>query len=201
MQIEATRSTQQNQHHLSQQLEAYRRGCCALSLRDQDDKLATPIPISSVSTPRCLLDAPCRSQSHKSSRKILTMHAQPSSCICYLGFATTSMTESPRKNIFAISLSLLTPRAFFFPFPPPPLRSVHISVTPSSTMFMWRSKALTRASSLRLLRRLMRTGEEVDTAVERRERGPLCRAALGSAMAEVAGSLEAETAEVAECGG
>ena len=110
-----------------------------------------------------------------------------------LGLATTSITESPRKNILAITRSLFTPRAFFRPFPPPPARSVHISVTPSSTMFMWRSKALTRASSLRLLRRLMRTGDDVETAVERRESGPLCKAALGSAVAEVAESLQART--------
>ena len=120
----------------------------------------------------------------------------PSTPLPYFGFATTNMTESPLKNILAISLSLLTPFDFFFPFVLPlPLRSVHISVTPSSTMFMCLSKALTRASSLRLLRRLMRTGEEVETAVERRERGPLWRAALGSTAVAVAGSLEGCRAE------
>jgi hypothetical protein len=35
--------------------------------------------------------------------------------------------------------------------------SVHISLTFSSTMLQWRSKAFTRPSSLRLLRQLMST--------------------------------------------
>lgn len=50
--------------------------------------------------------------------------------------------------------------------------SVHISLTFSSTMLQWRSKALTRASSLRLLRHEMRTWECDRTAVWRMERGP-----------------------------
>lgn len=35
----------------------------------------------------------------------------------YLGFRRTMITESPRRNILLINLSLLTGRAFFFPLP------------------------------------------------------------------------------------
>src|SRR5690625_1083322 len=50
--------------------------------------------------------------------------------------------------------------------------SVHISLTFSRIMLQWRSKALTRASSLRLLRMEMRTWMRSRTAVWRMERGP-----------------------------
>jgi hypothetical protein len=50
--------------------------------------------------------------------------------------------------------------------------SLHISFTFSSTMLQWRSKALTRASSLRLLRVEMRTWVWLRTAVWRSESGP-----------------------------
>ena len=60
------------------------------------------------------------------------------------------------------------------PFFPPAVRgvSVHISLTFSSTMLQWRSKALTRASSFRLLRTEMSTCVWERTAVWRMERGP-----------------------------
>lgn len=72
------------------------------------------------------------------------------------GFLNTKMTESPRKNIFDINLSLLTGFTFFFPFP---VRgtSVHISFTLSNTMLQWRSNALTRPRSFLLLRQLIKT--------------------------------------------
>lgn len=60
------------------------------------------------------------------------------------------------------------------PFLPPAVRgaSVHISLTFSSTMLQCRSKALTRASSLRLLRTEMSTCVCDLTAVWRIESGP-----------------------------
>lgn len=72
------------------------------------------------------------------------------------GFLNTKMTESPRKNIFDINLSLLTGFTFFFPLP---VRgtSVHISFTLSRTMLQCRSNALTRPSSFLLLRQLIKT--------------------------------------------
>jgi hypothetical protein len=65
-------------------------------------------------------------------------------------------------------------RLIGFPFFPSAFRgvSLHISFTFSSTMLQWRSKALTRASSLRLLRVEIRTWVWLRTAVWRRERGP-----------------------------
>lgn len=44
------------------------------------------------------------------------------------GFLNTKITESPRKNIFEMNLSLLTGLTFFFPFPVLGT-SVHISFT------------------------------------------------------------------------
>lgn len=44
------------------------------------------------------------------------------------GFLKTKITESPRKNIFEMNLSLLTGLTFFFPFPVLGT-SVHISFT------------------------------------------------------------------------
>lgn len=35
----------------------------------------------------------------------------------HLGFRSTIITESPRRNILLINLSLFTGSAFFFPFP------------------------------------------------------------------------------------
>lgn len=79
----------------------------------------------------------------------------------------TKMTLSPLRNILLMNLSLLTPLAFPLPF------SVHISFTFSRTMLQWRSKALTRASSLRLFRHEIRTWVCVRVAVMRMERGPV----------------------------
>jgi hypothetical protein len=80
----------------------------------------------------------------------------------------TKMTLSPLKNILLMNLSLLTP---LLPGLLP--RSVHISLTFSSTMLQWRSKALTRASSLRLLRHEIRTWVWERVAVWRMDRGPV----------------------------
>ena len=79
----------------------------------------------------------------------------------------TRMTLSPRRNILLMNLSLLTPFALPLPF------SVHISFTFSSTMLQCRSKALTRARSLRLFRHEMRTCVCVRVAVMRMESGPV----------------------------
>ena len=64
------------------------------------------------------------------------------------------MTESPRRNSLLMKRSLF--RFLFFLSAGLTTVSVHISLTFSRTMFMWRSKALTRARSLRLLRVWMR---------------------------------------------
>lgn len=40
-----------------------------------------------------------------------------STAIPHLGFLRTMITESPRRNILLMNLSLLTGWAFFFPFP------------------------------------------------------------------------------------
>lgn len=72
--------------------------------------------------------------------------------------------------------NLLINRSLFTGLPFFPLAnlgvSVHISFTFSSTMLQWRSKAFTRARSLRLLRQEMRTWVCERTAVWRMERGP-----------------------------
>jgi hypothetical protein len=80
---------------------------------------------------------------------------------------STKMTLSPLRNILLMKRSLLTPR------PPALLFSVHISLTFSSTILQWRSKALTRASSLRLLRHEIKTCVCVRVAVWRMDRGPV----------------------------
>jgi hypothetical protein len=68
---------------------------------------------------------------------------------------------------------LLTNRSLFTPLPLLPLGfSVHISFTFSRTMLQCRSKALTRARSLRLLRQEIRTWVCVRVAVCRRDSGP-----------------------------
>merc|ERR1719351_416218 len=73
-----------------------------------------------------------------------------------IGFLRTRMTESPRKNILLINLSLLTGLAFFLPFPVLGI-SVHISFTPSKTMLQCLSKALTLPKSFLLFRQLIKT--------------------------------------------
>ena len=82
----------------------------------------------------------------------------------------TSTTLSPRRK----SLLMKRSRLIGLPFLPSAFRgvSLHISLTFSSTMLQWRSKALTRASSLRLLRVEIRTWVWLRTAVWRSERGP-----------------------------
>ena len=71
------------------------------------------------------------------------------------GFLKTRMTESPRKNILAMYLSLLTGFDFL---PLPALGvSVHISLTFSNTILQWRSKAFTLPKSFLLFLQLMRT--------------------------------------------
>lgn len=107
------------------------------------------------------------------------------------------MTLSPLKNLFIFTkiLSafnrwgvvrssrrlgdthiLLMKRSLFTgrPFLPSASRgvSVHISLTFSRTMLQWRSNALTRARSLRLLRMEMRTCTCERTAVWRIDSGP-----------------------------
>ncbi len=74
-------------------------------------------------------------------------------------------------HILLINRSLFTGLPFF---PPANLGvSVHISFTFSNTILQWRSKALTRARSLRLLRHEISTWLAFLTAVWRMESGPL----------------------------
>lgn len=64
-------------------------------------------------------------------------------------------------------------RSLFTPLPVPLFGfSVHISFTFSKTILKCRSKALTRAKSLRLLRQEIRTWEWFRVAVRRRDSGP-----------------------------
>lgn len=93
-------------------------------------------------------------------------------CPSYLGFLSTMITESPRRNILLMNLSLFTGCAFFFPFPVFGT-SVHISLTFSRTILQWRSKALTRPSSFLLFRQLIRTCVLFLTLIIRTERGPV----------------------------
>merc|ERR1712241_1581755 len=72
------------------------------------------------------------------------------------GFFNTRMTESPRRNIFDMNLSLFTGLAFFFPLPVFG-NSVHISLTPSRTMLQCLSNAFTLPRSFLLFLQLMRT--------------------------------------------
>ena len=83
---------------------------------------------------------------------------------------STRITLSPRRK----SLLMKRSRLMGLPFLPSAFlgTSLHISLTFSRTMLQWRSKALTRASSLRLLRVEMRTWVWLRTAVWRSERGP-----------------------------
>ena len=88
------------------------------------------------------------------------------------GLRKIKITESPLRKSLAIYLSLLTGLALLFPFPVFGT-SVHISFTFSSTMLKCRSNALTRASSLRLFRQLMRTCVFCLTDWVSTDRGPV----------------------------
>jgi len=87
------------------------------------------------------------------------------------GFFNTKITESPRKNILAMYLSLLIGFAFF-PFPVFGI-SYHISFTFSSTMLQCLSNALTRPNNFLLLRQLIRTCVLFFTDVIRTDNGPV----------------------------
>lgn len=80
----------------------------------------------------------------------------PAAAVAANGLRSTSMTESPLKNIFDIKRSLFTGLTFFLPLPVLG-SSVHISLTFSNTMLQWRSKALTRPSNFLLLRQFIKT--------------------------------------------
>jgi hypothetical protein len=108
-----------------------------------------------------LSDALSQFQSHSHAYSYFVTQQQGSQ------LRSTKMTLSPLRNILLMKRSLLTPR------PPALLFSVHISLTFSSTILQWRSKALTRASSLRLLRHEIRTCVCVRVAVWRMDRGPV----------------------------
>ena len=87
------------------------------------------------------------------------------------GFFRTRITESPRKNIFAIYLSLLIGLAFF-PFPVFGI-SYHISLTFSNTMLQCLSKAFTRPNNFLLLRQLIKTCVLFLTEDIRTDNGPV----------------------------
>lgn len=71
------------------------------------------------------------------------------------GLTITRITESPRKNILGIIRSFGTALTLV---PVEPLgTSIHISLTPSSTILQWRSKAFTLANNFLLLRTLINT--------------------------------------------
>merc|ERR1719387_1480016 len=95
----------------------------------------------------------------------------------YLGFLRTRMTESPRKKSLLINRSLLTGFAFFLP---PCGISVHISRTFSSTIFEWRSNALTRARIFRLFLQLINTCELSLTHFCSTDNGPTSKLSLSS---------------------
>merc|ERR1719458_453152 len=88
------------------------------------------------------------------------------------GFFRTRITESPLRNILEMNLSLFTGFAFFLPFPVLG-SSVHISLTPSSTMLQCLSKAFTRPSSFLLFLQLIRTWVLFFTESVRTLRGPV----------------------------
>ena len=71
-----------------------------------------------------------------------------------------------------MNLSLFTGAAFFAPLPVLGT-SLQISFTFSNTMLQCRSKALTRPSSLRFFRQLIKTCEFVFTLCVNTERGPV----------------------------
>lgn len=87
------------------------------------------------------------------------------------GFLKTRITLSPRKNIFATYLSLLTGFAFF-PFPLFGV-SVHISLQFSKTMLQWRSNARTLANIFLLFRQLINTWVLSLTDWVSTDRGPV----------------------------
>lgn len=85
-----------------------------------------------------------------------------------------------QTHILLMNRSLFTGLPFF---PPANLGvSVHISFTFSNTMLQCRSKALTRANSLRLLRHEIKTWFAFRTAVCRMESGPLVNSYCSSAV-------------------
>merc|ERR1719312_643976 len=88
------------------------------------------------------------------------------------GFFRTRITESPLRNIFEMNRSLFTGLAFFLPFPVLG-SSVHISLTPSSTMLQCLSKAFTRPNSFLLFLQLMSTWVLFFTESVRTLRGPV----------------------------
>merc|ERR1712241_1357328 len=88
------------------------------------------------------------------------------------GFFNTRMTESPRRNIFEMNLSLFTGLAFFLPFPVFG-SSVHISLTPSRTMLQCLSNAFTLPRSFLLFLQLISTWVFPLTDSVRTERGPV----------------------------
>lgn len=120
---------------------------------------------------RCL---PC-SLHHDSARwpahKIQKSSRTPTR-VSYLGFRSTTITLSPRKNILLMKRSLLTGFAFAFPFPVFGT-SVHISLTFSKTMLQCLSKALTRPSNFLLLRQLIRTWVLLLTLCVNTYKGPV----------------------------
>jgi hypothetical protein len=136
---------------------------------------ATPVPNFCLSWPR-MFRAQTSSRPAMQCRDSLAARTCCLSCVDRLPshnsmrsaaqLSRTRMTLSPRRNILLMNRSLLTPLSL-------PLFSVHISFTFSSTILQWRSKALTRASSLRLLRQLIRTWVWFRVAVMRIERGPV----------------------------
>lgn len=73
-----------------------------------------------------------------------------------MGFLRIRITESPRRNILEMYLSLFTGLDFFFPLPVLGT-SVHISFTFSKTILQCLSKALTLASNFLLFLQLIRT--------------------------------------------
>lgn len=103
------------------------------------------------------------------------------------GFFRIRMTESPRRNIFEMNLSLFTGLDFFFPLPARGC-SVHISLTFSKTMLQCLSNALTLPSSFLLFLQLMRTWVLCLTESVRMDRGPVAKLSsssccLGSVLA------------------
>merc|ERR1719401_1612034 len=101
----------------------------------------------------------------------------------HFGFLRTRITESPRRNSLLMKRSLFTGLAFFLP---PCGTSVHISRTFSSTMFEWRSKALTRARIFRLLRQLISTWELSFTHFCSTDKGPTSKLSFSSGLASSA---------------
>ena len=87
------------------------------------------------------------------------------------GFFNTKITESPRRNIFAIYLSLLIGFAFL-PFPVLGI-SYHISLTFSKTILQCLSNAFTRPNNFLLFRQLINTCVLFFTDVINTDNGPV----------------------------